>query len=65
MPLKDHEALKAYHRAYYAKNRDKCRAVQATWRGRNATAISARLRENAYRRRYGITVAEYEAMLAA
>lgn len=59
-PIKQREYFRQYRAKWILKNADKL----VKWRLENKEKIAASMRERAYKRLYGITVADYDRMLA-
>lgn len=59
------ERLAAYQRARYQANRVEIDARNKAWEEANPEAVKAMRRSAAFRRKYGLTVEAWEAMLAA
>jgi len=59
------ENRRAAGRKYAAKHKDKRRAYQQVWQAANKEARRERCRANTLKKDYGITVEQYDAMLAA
>jgi len=59
------EKKRVRERAWRAVNREKTRVYQATYRASHREKSTVLQRVSQYRRRYGITMAQYDAMLVA
>jgi len=59
------EKKRAAYRRWYAANTDKARATDKRWKAANPDKVKLRAQRAHYRRRYGITLEERDAMFIA
>jgi hypothetical protein len=65
MAYKNPVDKKAWRKAYYAKNKDKIKAQATGWRKANSEKSAAYTRNRDLQRKYGLSVAGFDEMLAA
>lgn len=65
MAWKDKEAARSYQREWYKKNRERVCAQSKAWHQNNKARSDFKSRDRHMRRRYGIGVAEFDAMKLA
>lgn len=65
MPIRDPVAHKEYNRQWYIRNKERHYAMSRVWRAAHKDYYRTHQRDYQYKRLYGITLADYDAMLAA
>lgn len=62
---KNRDKILETERKYKLRNREKVKACQEKWRKANKERVRANLRKNSLKRKYGMSVQEYDDMLAS
>jgi hypothetical protein len=62
VPHKDLLVRKAYQEAYRQKHFEKRKLASNIWREKNKESVATNMRIRAYKRLYGITIADYDRM---